>query len=141
MRAIILSIFITILAACDSKSPVSNKLDKYIISNPTSSVELSKFTEFEWKHVYIFSPYTSKEQVCNTLNVYWQKCSYIFPANGVEESEYFMAFINSGSLVHREFHRRKTSDFCRQTCLLSLQKNNAIFKVQPYGSRYLLQNP
>jgi len=117
-------------------------LDEHLKKNSTQPIKLAEFTNFEWESIVIFSPYSSKDQVCNSLSSQWIECNSEFPSSGVDESDYFMAFINAGTVIHTEFHDRKTSDFCRKTCLLRLSKNEAILKVVPNGrARYLLSYP
>ena len=128
--AAIFSLFV-LLCGC-TQSPVSTHIGEQ--ARTQGKVELAAIVDFEWDTVFIFSPYATNTFICKAIGTHWPDCERLAPQQ-VAESEYHLVFINQGSFVMQVVHSRMNGDFCKQTCALSIRRENAIFNVVPYSSK------
>ncbi len=114
------------LTACTQNAPVSEAIRKRLTEG--TSIKIAELTTFDWDTFCVFSPYTTKEDVCTKLNPVFAECKTTV-LNDVEEGSYLLAFTKNGRIVHRELFRRGKADFCEMSCVIELSRGRAVFKV------------
>lgn len=122
-------IILTLAAAMHGCSP-SESVSARIAAEAkdAESFELAKLTEFAWDKAFVFGPYATSERVCGALPASWTQCAGVL-AGGIDEGNYFLAFVQRGVVVHHELHQRSNGEFCSESCILQLTPHDARFKV------------
>jgi len=81
----------------------------------------------EWDRFNVFSPYTSKRDVCREMIASWPDCNDAIKGKWIPEGQYLLVFENKNAVVHVEHFDRSSGDFCDQGCVLRLMKDQAVF--------------
>jgi hypothetical protein len=136
----IVSIFlfaIAALATACSESPgeFSAKLGKAVRSGNVSEVDLATFIPIQWDELYIFRPYSLREESCKTLGLGWLQCNIALPT-GINEHEDFLVFRLRSKIVHTEHHWGKNGVFTSQTRMPQpVLRSSAKFEIKLVSER------
>nr|WP_315228848.1 hypothetical protein [uncultured Albidiferax sp.] len=104
------------LNACSAIEPAgefSSALGKLVRSESTRSIDLSTVSPLAWDELFVFGPYSLRENSCKTLGLGWFTCWTTLPSD-VNESEYVLVFRQKSKIVHVEHHSRANGDFSWQ---------------------------
>lgn len=71
---------------------------------------MTKVSSLSWDELYIFEPYSVREESCKLLRLNWFECRLIIPSS-VSEGEYFLVFRAKQAIIHSEHHARANGDF------------------------------
>lgn len=103
----------SLLNACNVREPVgefSSALGKLVRSESTRQVDLATLSPLAWEELFVFSPYSNREDNCKTLQLGWFACRTTLPAE-VNDSEYVLVFRQKAKVIHVEHHSRANGDF------------------------------
>src|SRR5262249_32898641 len=118
------------LVACSAKAPVSERVGAAVRQGGV--VDLARLTDFPWEQAFVFSPFTTREQICQALSAQWADCRAAVP-RVLEEGSYLLVFASHGKVVHQELHARANGDFCSTSCVIELTAAAAAFKAVADG--------
>lgn len=131
LRLVLSAVIVAVAAACSPSSPVSDRVGAQARS--TGNVDLAELTNFNWDTVYVFSPYTDREQMCRELPPSWADCQSALPKY-VDEGEFFVVFALGETVVRHEPHSRRNGDYCTSSCVLKLPRFRAKFQALATGT-------
>lgn len=115
------------LAAC-GQTTVSDRIGEQARSSAV--VDVAKATDFAWTQVRIYTPYSSRNEVCRDLGAMAPGCLEKAPAS-VPEGEYLLVFIDVGKEVRYLPHQRRNGNFQTSTGVLTLQRDSAVLDRVP----------
>ena len=135
-----------LLHACNATEPVgefSSALGKLVRSESTRRVDLSTVSPLAWDELFVFGPYSLREDSCKTLGLGWFTCRTTLPAE-VNDSEYVLVFRLKSKIVHVEHHSRANGDFYLHDNVLPqpILRTAAVFSIllvsnrAPQGQRW-----
>lgn len=118
-----------------SAGEFSVALGKKLQAERQPVIDLAKVTSFNWEELFIFGPYSSREENCKVLQLTGLECRLTVPAS-VDEGEYFLVFMERQKLVHSEHHHRSNGDFYSQESQRPqpVKRQSAQFNVVPTSS-------
>ncbi len=99
--------------ARESGGEFSSALGKLVRSESTQRIDLATLSPLVWDELFVFSPYSNREDSCKTLQLGWFSCRTTLPAE-VNDSEYVLAFRLKAKVIHVEHHSRANGDFYSQ---------------------------
>jgi len=102
---------LALVAGCSSSAgEFSVALGKRLQVERQPVVDLAKVTSLNWEELFIFGPYSIREESCKLLQLSWLECRFTIPSS-VDEGEYFLVFRAKQKVVHSERHARGNGDF------------------------------
>ena len=135
--AAVASTALLLLSACFSggAGEFSTALGKKLQSGRPAEVNLSTITPLHWDELFIFGPYSIREDSCRTLQLGWFECRTTLPS-AVSEGEYILVFRTNAKVVHSEHHSRANGDFYSQTTQRPqpIKRSAAKFTVEPVSN-------
>lgn len=121
------------IVAFSNAFAVSGEIGELIRERKTADIRLADATRFEWDEVYLFSPYTSRSDVCETLHIQIRHCDRHVHFESWDDGEMSLAFVNRGRLVHYARHSRRNGDFIPVPSRQPLAVAAAVFRLVPEG--------
>jgi hypothetical protein len=115
-----------VVAGCSPNPDVSSRIAAEAAKAQT--IDLAALTPFAWDRALVFSPYTSKDNICAALPESFASCAATY-RQGVDEGSFLLVFVRAGSVVHHELHARRNGEFCARSCMLDLRPHTARFTV------------
>ena len=119
------SLCTAVLAACSNDTPVSDAIRALAVEG--EFIRISEHTEFEWDTFHVFSPYTTREDLCSKIGHMMNDCTTKMP-EFIDEGKYLLGFSKAGIIVHTEFYRRGKAEFCKMSCSIEFTHEDAIFR-------------
>lgn len=113
-------------AACD-RFAVSDRIGAQARS--TGSVDLATAADFPWTQVRIYTPYSTRQAVCNDLGALAPDCLQTAP-DGVPEGEYLLVFLDGGKVVRYVRHHRRNGHFQSSSGVLTVGRHAATMVAQ-----------
>ncbi|MGJ7564169.1 hypothetical protein ACSFBM_09960 [Variovorax sp. GB1R11] len=145
-RFVVPAIAVSLLAAaCSSLEPpneFSEALGKKLRTEQPAVVDLATVVARPWDELFVFGPYSGREQNCRTLQLLWFDCRRTF-AFDMNENELALVFRVDGKVVRSERHLRINGDFLRRVFPQPIQRSAAKFAVMhapgvtPDGRRWI----
>jgi hypothetical protein len=110
---LVVSMIALALAACAEKSKpgISEAIGALARDRNVTELHLSQAAPFAWDEVYLFGPYTPREQVCKTLRIPVSDCQRFIPFESVDDGDMTLAFMLQHCMARYTMHRRKNGDF------------------------------
>lgn len=127
-----------LVAACSDAPDVSKAIGKLIEQRESKTIRLAEATRFAWDQVYLFGPYTPRQDVCSTLRIPDNDCERLVPFESSDDGEMSIAFLAQGEFVHFTRHVRSNGDFTPVPAEQPLSSDQAVFRVLP-GARLVLE--
>jgi hypothetical protein len=108
----------------------SNDLHKQLATN-SKTVDLSTFTlKFPWDRMYIFQPYSPKDEICAKLGLNAERCGAA-DVRDVDEGEFLLVFMQQDELTHIEYIPRFVEFEESERCLARpIKRAAATFSVE-----------
>lgn len=149
MRCLLLPtvLVVAILAGCSAHSGQEVSTTSLAVGKALRegrAVRLSDHTAFAWDTVRIYSPYTSRRDICHQIENSWSQCPAALPET-ISEGDFLLVFTLKERYAAHELHSRRNGDYCEQSCALVLSATEASFSGQAsatssYGQvRYVLR--
>jgi hypothetical protein len=132
----LVSVFCLALAACHKKTSVSEDIGR-VLNSRASQVDMRSVANFVWDDMFIFGPYTPKDQICQTLKHSVSQCSYE-GIRDVDESEHLIVFLHSASVTRVESLPRTVGDFDDNCLNKDLKRDAVVLSVQRRPRVYLV---
>ena len=129
-QLVLCAVIIAVMIACSPSSAVSDRVGAQ--ARKTGNVDLAELTSFNWDTVYIFSPYSGRDDMCRELPSSWADCHGTLPKR-VAEGDFFVVFALGANVVHHETHARRNGDYCTSGCFLKLSRSEAKFRALALG--------
>lgn len=126
------------VVACSNAPDVSQAIGKRIEERRSDTIRLADATSFAWDQVYLFGPYTPRQDVCSTLRIQASDCERLVSFESSDDGEMSLAFLARGELVHFTRHVRSNGDFTPVPAEQPLSRDQAVFRVLP-GARLVLE--
>ncbi len=101
------------LCACssdDSGRQFSATLGKKLRSDHVAEIDLATVGTFAWDELFVFDPYSTRDDNCRALALDLIECRTTFPAV-VGEGEYILVFRKNSRIARAERHARTNGDF------------------------------
>ena len=136
VRVSMLAALVGAAGGCTSSPGVgefSSALAAKLQSEHPSEVDLSAIrSAVAWDELFIFAPYSAREQSCRTLGLGWLKCRLTVPSE-ISEGEYLFVFRLAGNVERIEHHARSNGDFYSSNVVLPqpVRRSAAQFTVIP----------
>ena len=94
-------------------------------------VDLGHLLPFEWEAVYFFPPYTTREEIYETLGFRWRGAAH----TSIEERDFMtlLVFVKGRRVVHHIEHPRVEGDFSRLGGGQGYTPEEAYFEVVEEG--------
>lgn len=102
-----------LLASCapeDGGRQFSAALGSKLRTERPTEVDLATVASFAWDELFVFEPYSTRDDNCKVLQLDFIECRTTFPAM-VDEGEYLLVFRRNARLARAERHRRMNGDF------------------------------
>jgi hypothetical protein len=96
-------------AGCRRNSSLSEPIGK-VVQSGARQLNMGRVTNFAWEDVFVFGPYTPKDEECQTLKHSESKCLYE-GLRDVDESESLLVFLHDASVNRVESIPRTIADF------------------------------
>jgi len=125
---VVLLVFCLVFAGCHKKTAVSGSIGK-LLQTGASQVDMRRVANFAWDDMFVFGPYTSKDQICRTLKHSGSQCSYE-GIRDVNELESLMVFLHGASETRIESLSRSVADFDDSCLKKNLKRDAAVLSVE-----------
>ena len=97
------------------------------VSTNTTQINMTELTDFAWDSVYIFAPYTTAEQINQTLGFTWPEAASSAIIN--QDDITLLVFVENGRVVdHVEFSRGQ-GDFSSAASPEPYTPDRAVFVI------------
>ena len=136
MKSLIIAVAIGFLSACSlssyfSSGPVGKALVKELRIRHKSEVDLKQIVGFSWDELYLYGPYTPREEVCKQFSISTEDCPTVIPFDTMDDGIMTMVFRDKGKIVHAELHYRVNGDFVGSS--QPVKPDQARFRVEHDG--------
>ena len=126
------------LVGCRRHSTVIDNITHQLRHGATQ-VDIGHSGDFAWDEMFVFGPYSGKDQICRTLKLSASQCSAAGIKN-VDEGEFLLVFTQHGAISETLIFPRTIADFDESgRCLAkAVGKDLAIFSVERKENRVYL---
>jgi hypothetical protein len=121
---------------CTNRSSVTEQVSKQL-SSGTAQVDLSGIGEFEWDNMFVFGPYTPRDESCKTLKLPFSQC-FAAGVRDVDEGEFLLVFMHDGKASRVEYLPRYVGNFDEACLANAISKSKAQFTVERKPDLYLM---
>lgn len=135
-RALLLAALLAPLACgCSSvDEQVSSAIGAAVREGKVHKLRLASITNFEWDRLYLFDPYTPRNDVCKALHVQEKDCERVVPFESTDDGIMTMAFVSGKRVVCYSKHSRWNGDFAPSPKQQPIPAGRAVFQVTPSGT-------
>lgn len=100
------------LGACTSggSEQFSTSLGRQLLAQRPQEVDLAAVSSIAWDELFIFDPYSARDDNCAVLNLDLFSCRTTFPAM-VGEGDNVLVFRRHAKVIRAEVHPRTNGDF------------------------------
>ena len=123
------------VAGCHKKTSISEDIGK-LLQSGANQVDMRSVANFLWDDMFVFGPYTPKDQICQAVKHSASQCSYE-GIRDVDEYEYLMVFLHGASVTQVDSLPR-TVDFDNNCLNKDLKRDAAVLSVERRPSVYLV---
>ena len=113
--------------------PVSDAIGAAAEVAKAQPIVISKVTHFEWDELWVFGPYSDKDEVCRRLALNGLRCTFQVKEDFLSDGVQSLVFRLRGSVVHSELHARSHGDFYPTPPNQPLTPSTAVFDVFASG--------
>jgi hypothetical protein len=126
-----LAVLCIFLVSCETQNSVSESINNQLQSGATSIDLRGIATAFAWDKMYVFAPYSPKDDICKKVGLPPHECS---TANlrDVDEGEFVLVFTHSKVITHLESFSRRIGNFdeSERCAAVPIGIDRALFKVE-----------
>ena len=128
---LLIAVLCALLIACNAQSSVGENIRKQLQSSATRIDAKSVATAFSWDEMFVFAPYTPKDEMCKKVGVTPTLCSKA-KLRDVDEGEFLLVFMHGGAITHVEGFPRTIANFdeSERCAAKPINRDRAIFKVE-----------
>lgn len=117
-----------LLAACGQDGAISALVGQAVHRPEARTLDLAKVVPSEWDAVFLFAPYTPRNEVCQQLRVV-DHCAVAVPFESTEDGLMTLAFVQAGRVVRVEPHSRGNGDFTPVPAAQPIRRTQAVFRI------------
>lgn len=118
---------------CSDAGGVSKSIGRIVRDESAQEIRLAAATSFQWDTVYLFSPYTPRSTICESLSVQVKYCERVVPQVSTDDGVMSLAFLSGSRVVHYELHSRWNGDFTPVPTNQPISSQAAVFRVVRSG--------
>ncbi len=100
----------------DNQGSVVTTLDSKV-KETNKKYDINEIITFEWDYIYVFEPYTSKDEIVNVIGINYYTKTYLLHRffkgdSGLHDDNHKkIIFVKSGRVVHEENYDFRKMDF------------------------------
>ena len=119
------------LVSCKTQNSVSESINNQLQSGATRIDMRGMATAFAWDKMYVFAPYSPKDEMCKKIGLSPRQCSNS-NLTSADEGEFVLVFVHSGAITHVEHFSRKIGNFdeSERCAAVPIGIDKALFKVE-----------
>ncbi len=126
-----------LLFGCDLSGylsgPVGKALRHEVREKKQKEIDLVKVVPFQWDELFLFEPYTPRNEVCKDLGLNGAECLLVVTSESTDDGEMFMVFRQKKKIVHTEMYVRFNGDFTPLDFKQPITPSEAKFIVKEDG--------
>jgi hypothetical protein len=135
-RCNLLAIFFVFLIGCNGHNTIAQQIDRQLQSGATK-IDVGRLGDFSWDHLFVFGPYSPKEQICETVKLSKHECS-VGGVRDVDEGESLLVFMNGSTLSKIESFPRLAGNFDDNCLAKDIPRAKAQLTVNRNRNVYLM---
>jgi len=123
-------------AACNTHPSISEQIGAQLRSG-ASEIDMRQFGGSDWDHVFVFGPYSGKQEICTAIGITENDCSRAGIRN-LDEGESLLILMQARTLAAAERLPRSTANFDDACLAKNIPRSKALFIVNRTSNVYLM---
>jgi hypothetical protein len=131
-----LAILALTLVGCRAHRSITEDITEQLRSGATR-VDIERTGDFAWDEMFVFGPYSPKDETCKTLRLNSSECSAA-GIRDVDEGEFLLMFLQRGKVSKIESFPRTVGNFDDNCLAKDIARSAAVFTVERRPAVYLM---